>query len=68
MCLHECVFVHMHVYVCVPMHVLMRDKEERSKQAQTNNKAKQHSTPKVVTFLRKMSCLGWDSNPRHSTL
>ena len=35
------------------MHVLMRDerrKEERSKQGQTNNKAKQHSTPKAVTL------------------
>ena len=35
----------------------MRDeekKEERSKQGQTNNKAKQHSTPKaVVTFSKK---------------
>ena len=43
------------------IHVLMRDekKEERSKQGQTNNKAKQHSTPKEVTFQRKMSCLGW---------
>ena len=31
--------------------VLMRDeKEERSKQGQTNNKAKKHSTPKAVTF------------------
>ena len=38
----------------------MRRKEERSKQGQTNNKAKQHSTPKAVTFPRKMSCLGWD--------
>ena len=27
-----------------------RRKEERSKQGQTNNKAKQHSTPKAVTF------------------
>ena len=35
------------------IHVLMRDerrKEERSKQGQTNNEAKQHSTPKAVTF------------------
>ena len=35
---------------------LMRDetrKEERSKQDQTNNKAKQHSTPKAVTFPKK---------------
>ena len=44
------------------------EKEGRKKQGQTNNKAKQHSTPKAVTFPRKMSCLGWDSNPRHSTL
>ena len=27
--------------------------EERSKQGQTNNKAKQHSTPKAVTFPKK---------------
>ena len=27
--------------------------QERSKQGQTNNKAKQHSTPKVVTFPKK---------------
>ena len=36
-------------------YVLMRDerrKEERSKQGQTN-KAKQHSTPKAVTFPKK---------------
>ena len=30
-----------------------RRKEGRSKQGQTNNKAKQHSIPKVVTFLKK---------------
>ena len=30
-----------------------RRKEERSKQGQTNNKAKQHSTPKAVTFPSK---------------
>ena len=36
------------------VHVLMRDeKEERSKQGQTNNKAKQHGTPKAVTFPKK---------------
>ena len=27
--------------------------EERSKQGQANNKAKQHSTPKAVTFPKK---------------
>ena len=31
----------------------MRRKEERSKQGQTNNKARQHSTPKAVTFPKK---------------
>ena len=31
----------------------MRRKEERSKQGQTKNKAKQHSTPKVVTFPKR---------------
>ena len=31
----------------------MKRKEERSKQGQTNNKAKQHNTPKVVTFPKK---------------
>ena len=31
----------------------MRGKEERSKQGQTSNKAKQHSTPKAVTFPKK---------------
>ena len=41
-------YTYMYMYMYV--HVLMRDeKEERSKQGQTNNKAKQHSTPKAVT-------------------
>ena len=36
------------------VHVLMRDeKEERSKHGQTNNKAKQYSTPEAVTFPKK---------------
>ena len=29
----------------------MRRKEDRSKQGQTNNKVKQHSTPKSVTYI-----------------
>ena len=45
-----------------------RRKEDRSKQGQTNNKAKQHSIPRQSLFLRKMSYLRWDSNRRHSTL
>ena len=42
----------------------MRRKKERSKQGQTNKqgKATQHSQGQSL-FL---SCLGWDSNPRHS--
>ena len=46
----------MHIVYLNCMHVLMRDerrKEERSKQGQTNNKAKKHSTPKAVTFPKK---------------
>ena len=45
----------MYVHTCtVHVHVLMRDEMEgRSKQGQTNNKAKQHSTPKAVTFPNK---------------
>ena len=34
------------------VHVLMRDEKEGRKK-QTNNKAKQHSTPKAVTFPKK---------------
>ena len=49
-CTTSIYIIHVHV------HVLMRDerrKEERSKQDQTNNKAKQHSTPKAVNFPKK---------------
>ena len=46
--------VPIHVIVHVHVHVLMRDeKEERSKQCQTNNKAKQYSTHKAVTFPKR---------------
>ena len=38
--------IHVHV------HVLMGDEKEGRKK-QTNNKAKQHSTPKAVTFPEK---------------
>ena len=40
----------MYIHVCFNE---MRRKEERSKQGHTNNKAKQHSTPKAVTFPKK---------------
>ena len=36
----------------VNVHVLMRDEKE-GRQGHTNNKAKQHSTPKAVTFPKK---------------
>ena len=42
---------------CEYVYMLMRDaegrKKERSKQGQTNNKAKQYSTPKAVSFPNK---------------
>ena len=46
----------------------MRD--ERKKQARSNKQTRQSNTahPRQSLFLEKMSCLGWDSNPRHSTL
>ena len=57
-----------YVHVCV----LMRDeKEGRKKQARSNKQQLRQSNtahPRQSLFLTKMSCLGWDSNPRHSTL
>ena len=40
------------VYMYIHIHVLMRDEKEERKKQQTN-KAKQHSTPKAVTFPKK---------------
>ena len=51
MCVCVCVCACVCVRVCVC--VCVRRKEKRSKQGQTNNKAKQHSTPKAVTFPKK---------------
>ena len=52
------------------IHVLMRGEKEgrktRSNQGQTNNKAKQHSIPKAVTFPKKNELPRVDSNPQHS--
>ena len=44
----------------------MRD--ERKKQARSNKQTRQSNTahPRQSLFLEKMSCLRWDSNPRHS--
>ena len=41
----------------------MRRKKERSKQGQTNKQSKATQHTQGSHF-----CLGWDSNPRHSTL
>ena len=43
--------MYVHVYTCTWFNE--RRKKEASKQDQTNNKAKQHSTPKAVTLPRK---------------
>ena len=40
------------LYIHVHVHVLMRDEKEEKKEGQTN-KAKEHSTPKAVTFPKK---------------
>ena len=51
--------------------MLMRDAEGRKKEAsKVIQTTRQSNTahPRQSLFLRKMSCLGWDSNPRHSTL
>ena len=51
-------------HIKVHVYMLMRDAEGRSKEARSyKQQGEQHSTPKAVTFPRKMSCLGWDSNP-----
>ena len=47
----------------------MRRKEERSKQCQTNNKAKQHSTAKAVTFpMYMMLCISMKACPELETI
>ena len=46
-----------------------RRKEERSKQGQTNNKAKkQHSIPKAVTFPKKNELFASGGTRTHDTL
>ena len=45
--------IHMYMYIYIYIHVNLIDEEGRSKQGHTNNKAKQHSTPKAVTFPKK---------------
>ena len=56
-------YIHTKVLDDIPCTCLR--KEERSKQGQPNNKAKQHSTPKAVSFPKKIelpqvACTLWD--------
>ena len=61
-----------YIHVRVHVRVLMRDeKEGRKKQARSNKQQLRQSNtahPRQSLFLPKMSCLRWDSNPRHSIL
>ena len=56
---------------CAHTYMLMRDAEARKKEAsKVIQTTRQSNTthPKQSLFLTKMSCLVWDSNPRHSAL
>ena len=56
------------VYVNIDACFYMRDeKEERKKQARSTRQSNT-AHPRQSLFLEKMSCLRWDSNPRHSIL
>ena len=57
--------VHVYLHVYLHVHVLMRDelegrKKEASKAKQTTRQSNT-AHPRQSLFLRKMSCLGWDS-------
>ena len=57
------------MYMYMYIHVLMREgrKKEASKVKQTTRQSNT-AHPRQSLFLRKMCCLGWDLNPRHSIL
>ena len=48
----------------------MRDERRKKEASKVKQTTRQSNTahPRQSLFLRKMSCLRWDSNPRHSTL
>ena len=52
------------------VHLLMRDERREKEANEVKQTTRQSNTahPRQSLFLRKMSCLRWDSNPRHSTL
>ena len=69
--LYTCVIQCLHVLYMYMYIFLMRDEnEERKKQARSNKQTRQSNTahPRQSLFLEKISCLGWDSNPRHSIM
>ena len=72
-CVHVCMLVIMqhvqHARESLYMFLMRDEKEERKKQARSNKQTRQSNTAhtRQSLFLEKMSCLGWDSNPRHST-
>ena len=52
MCVPIGELVGIRMYSCVHVYMLLRDAEGR-KQGHTNNKAKQHSTPKAIIFPKE---------------
>ena len=46
-------YIFKNMYIQCHVNERCRRKEERSKQGRTNNKAKQHNSPKVVIFLKE---------------
>ena len=69
-CIHV---VHVHTHdpdTLVHIHLHVRQMKKRKKEAsKVTQTTRQSNTahPRQSLFLRKMSCLGWYSNPRHST-
>ena len=72
-----CTHIHVHLkkytHVCthtnVWLYMLMRYADGRKKEAsKVKQTTRQSNTvhPRQSLFLKKKSCLGWDSNPRHS--
>ena len=69
-CMYTCTYacIHVHMHTCRYMFLMRDEKEGRKKQARSNNQTRQSNTahPRQSLFQRKMSCIGWDSNTRHS--
>ena len=58
-------YIYTHVYTCIHVLMKMRRKKEASNVKQTTRQSNT-AHPRQSHFLRKIICLGWDSNPRHS--